>query len=60
MGRVTESPPPLSLQGALVWEAIEPLRPVIDAKVFAFVEAREFARRDFPQSGTTYTGCRGT
>ena len=25
--------------------------PVIDAKVFAFVEAHEFARRDFPQSG---------
>ena len=30
---------------------IEPLRPAIDAKVFAFVEAHEFARRDFPQSG---------
>jgi len=28
-----------------------PLRPSIDAKVFAFVEAHEFARRDFPQSG---------
>ena len=27
------------------------LRPSIDAKVFAFVEAHEFARRDFPQSG---------
>jgi hypothetical protein len=26
-------------------------RPAIDAKVFAFVEAQEFARRDFPQSG---------
>lgn len=34
-----------------MWDAIEPLRPVIDAKVFAFVEAHEFARRDFPQSG---------
>jgi hypothetical protein len=34
-----------------VWDAIEPLRPAIDAKVFAFVEAHEFARRDFPQSG---------
>ena len=32
-------------------DAIEPLRPAIDAKVFAFVEAHEFARRDFPQSG---------
>ena len=34
-----------------MWDAIEPLRPAIDAKVFAFVEAHEFARRDFPQSG---------
>jgi hypothetical protein len=38
-------------RNSLVWDAIEPLRPAIDAKVFAFVEAREFARRDFPQSG---------
>jgi hypothetical protein len=34
-----------------LWDAIEPPRPSIDAKVFAFVEAHEFARRDFPQSG---------
>jgi hypothetical protein len=34
-----------------VWDAIEPLRPAIDAKVFAFIEAHEFARSDFPQSG---------
>ena len=38
-------------RNSLVWDAIEPLRPVIDAKVFAFVEAHEFARSDFPQSG---------
>jgi CRISPR-associated endonuclease Cas1 len=38
-------------RNSLVWDAIEPLRPTIDAKVFAFVEAHEFARRDFPQSG---------
>jgi len=38
-------------RNSLVWDAIEPLRPAIDAKVFAFVEAHEFARRDFPQSG---------
>jgi CRISP-associated protein Cas1 len=38
-------------RNSLVWDAIEPLRPEIDAKVFAFVEAHEFARRDFPQSG---------
>ena len=38
-------------RNSLVWDAIEPLRPAIDAKVFAFVEAHEFARCDFPQSG---------
>jgi CRISPR/Cas system-associated endonuclease Cas1 len=38
-------------RNSIVWDAIEPLRPAIDAKVFAFVEAHEFARRDFPQSG---------
>jgi CRISPR/Cas system-associated endonuclease Cas1 len=38
-------------RNSLVWDAIEPLRPAIDAKVFAFVEAHEFTRRDFPQSG---------
>jgi CRISPR-associated endonuclease Cas1 len=38
-------------RNSLVWDAIEPLRPSIDAKVFAFVEAHEFARPDFPQSG---------
>ena len=38
-------------RNSLVWDVIEPLRPAIDAKVFAFVEAHEFARRDFPQSG---------
>ena len=38
-------------RNSLVWDAIEPLRPAIDAKVFAFIEAHEFARKDFPQSG---------
>ena len=38
-------------RNSLVWDAIEPLRPSIGAKVFAFIEAHEFARRDFPQSG---------
>jgi CRISPR/Cas system-associated endonuclease Cas1 len=38
-------------RNSLVWDAIEPLRPAIDAKVFPFVEAHEFARRDSPQSG---------
>jgi CRISPR-associated protein Cas1 len=38
-------------RNSLVWDAIEPLRPAIDAKVFAFIGAHEFARSDFPQSG---------
>ena len=38
-------------RNSLVWDAIEPLRPLIDAKVFAFIETHEFARSDFPQSG---------
>src|ERR1700733_7358901 len=38
-------------RNSLVWDAIEPLRPAIDAKVFEFVAQHEFARRDFPQSG---------
>jgi CRISPR-associated protein Cas1 len=38
-------------RNSLVWDAIEPLRPVIDARVFAFIEKHEFARSDFPQSG---------
>jgi CRISPR-associated endonuclease Cas1 len=38
-------------RNSLVWDAIEPLRPSIDAKVFDFVASHEFARSDFPQSG---------
>ncbi len=38
-------------RNSLVWDAIEPLRPSIDAKVFEFVAEHEFARSDFPQSG---------
>jgi CRISPR-associated endonuclease Cas1 len=38
-------------RNSLVWDAIEPLRSSIDAKVFGFVESHEFARSDFPQSG---------
>jgi hypothetical protein len=35
----------------LVWDAIEPLRPAIDARVFAYIASREFSRADFPQTG---------
>ena len=38
-------------RNSLVWDAIEPLRPAIDARVFAFIAAREFRRADFPQTG---------
>jgi CRISP-associated protein Cas1 len=40
-------------RNSLVWDAIEPLRPAIDARVFAFIAAREFARADFVQTGTS-------
>jgi CRISP-associated protein Cas1 len=38
-------------RNSLVWDAIEPLRPAIDAKIFDFLAEHEFARSDFPQSG---------
>jgi CRISPR-associated endonuclease Cas1 len=38
-------------RNSLVCDAIEPLRPSIDAKVFEFIAEHEFARSDFPQSG---------
>src|SRR5208337_1573834 len=60
----TPNSPPTSLPGALgdsrsvqhgrnslVWDAIEPLRPLIDARVFKFIAQREFVRSDFPQAG---------
>jgi CRISP-associated protein Cas1 len=42
-------------RNSLVWDAIEPLRPIIDARVFRYIEGREFKRGDFVQtSATTY------
>ena len=38
-------------RNSLVWDAIEPLRPLIDALVFKFIAQREFTRSDFPQAG---------
>jgi CRISP-associated protein Cas1 len=38
-------------RNSLVWDAIEPLRPAIDANVFEFVAEHEFTRSDFPQAG---------
>jgi CRISPR/Cas system-associated endonuclease Cas1 len=38
-----------------VWDAIEPLRPAIDKRVFGYIASREFARYDFIQfSATTF------
>jgi CRISP-associated protein Cas1 len=38
-------------RNSLVWDAIEPIRPAIDARVFRFAAEHEFARSDFPQAG---------
>ena len=37
-------------RNSLVWDAIEPLRPMIDARVFEFVAAHEFGRSRLPAS----------
>jgi CRISPR-associated protein Cas1 len=42
-------------RNSLVWDAIEPLRPIIDARVFRYIEGREFKRADFVQTtASTY------
>jgi CRISPR-associated protein Cas1 len=47
-------------RNSLVWDAIEPLRPIIDARVFRYIEGREFKRADFVQtSASTYRLERG-
>jgi CRISP-associated protein Cas1 len=40
-------------RNSLVWDAIEPLRAGIHARVFGFVASHEFARSDFPASSTS-------
>jgi CRISP-associated protein Cas1 len=40
-------------RNSLVWDAIEPLRARINARVFAFIASREFARSDFPARGVS-------
>jgi CRISPR/Cas system-associated endonuclease Cas1 len=40
-------------RNSLVWDAIEPLRAKINARVFAFIASHEFARNDFPASGVS-------
>jgi CRISPR-associated protein Cas1 len=42
-------------RNSLVWDCIEPLRPIIDARVFRYIESREFKRSDFaPTGASTY------
>jgi CRISP-associated protein Cas1 len=42
-------------RNSLVWDCIEPLRPIIDASVFRYIEGREFKRADFAQTtASTY------
>jgi hypothetical protein len=36
-----------------VWDAIEPLRPAIDKRVFDYIRRHEFARSDFIQNGVS-------
>jgi CRISPR/Cas system-associated endonuclease Cas1 len=38
-------------RNSLVWDAIEPLRPAIDKRVFDYIGRHEFARSDFIQNG---------
>jgi CRISPR/Cas system-associated endonuclease Cas1 len=40
-------------RNSLVWDAIEPLRASINARVFAFIASHEFARSDFPAGGVS-------
>jgi CRISPR-associated protein Cas1 len=40
-------------RNSLVWDAIEPLRPIIDARVFRYIEGREFKRGEFVQSSAS-------
>jgi CRISP-associated protein Cas1 len=42
-------------RNSLVWDAIEPLRPIIDARIFRYIESMEFKRSDFVQTtASTY------
>jgi CRISP-associated protein Cas1 len=40
-------------RNSLVWDAIEPLRPIIDARAFRYIESREFKRADFVQTSAS-------
>jgi CRISP-associated protein Cas1 len=40
-------------RNSLVWDCIEPLRPIIDARVFRYIESREFKRGDFVQTSAS-------
>jgi CRISP-associated protein Cas1 len=38
-------------RNSLVWDAIEPIRPMITENVFKYIASREWTRKDFPQTG---------
>jgi CRISP-associated protein Cas1 len=38
-------------RNSLVWDAIEPIRPMITGNVFKYIASREWHRKDFPQTG---------
>jgi CRISPR-associated protein Cas1 len=40
-------------RNSLVWDAIEPIRPIIDKRVFSYIASFEFGRADFPQTGAS-------
>jgi CRISPR-associated protein Cas1 len=40
-------------RNSLVWDCIEPLRPIIDARIFRYIEGREFKRADFVQTSAS-------
>jgi CRISP-associated protein Cas1 len=37
-------------RNSLVWDAIEPIRPMITGNVFKYIASREWSRKDFPQT----------
>jgi CRISP-associated protein Cas1 len=38
-------------RNSLVWDTIEPIRPMITGNVFKYIASREWSRKDFPQTG---------
>jgi CRISPR/Cas system-associated endonuclease Cas1 len=47
-------------RNSLVWDAIEPLRPTIGARVFAYIGLCELPGLTFHRQGAPRFGCRAT